>query len=491
LTDSGMIGFQFYRPIGSRRNDPIKNMQEYIASKWEKDIIPTLMEYIKIPSLSPMFDKQWETNGLMAQAVQILLKYAKAQTIAGMTIELIEEKGVTPLIFIEIPATMKDAPTVLMYGHADKQPPMTGWEDTLGPYTPVIRDNKLYGRAGADDGYAIFASLLSIEYLQSQGIPHSRVVLIIENSEESGSPDLKFHIDKLSTIIGTPNFVVCLDSGCQNYDQMWLTTSLRGMVSARLDCNIIKEGVHSGKGSGIIPDSFRICRQLLSRLEDEDTGKIKPETFYAEIPDERIVQAIQVCNILGDEIINEFPFVGKSKPISDNLQTLVLNRTWKPQLTVTGASGLPDCDLAGNVMRPGTSLKLSLRLPPTVDATNASKELIHLLESSPPYGSDVSVKVGSCASGWNAPPLEDWLSKSLNESSSKHFGKPCGFVGEGGSIPFIGMLGHMFPKAQFCITGLLGPNSNAHGPNEFLHIPFAIKLTCCIVDILADHAKTK
>lgn len=272
---------------------------------------------------------------------------------------------------------------------------------------------------------------------------------------------------------------------------MWVTTSLRGMIHATLKCKVLEEGVHSGKGSGIIPDSFRVARTILSRLEDEETGKIKSDKFYSEIPQERVIQAENLSKIIGDEVYKEFPMVKGLKPTSEDIKELILNRSWRPQLTITGASDLPDCPIAGNVLRPQTSLKLSLRLPPSLDAPQALEDLKEILTKDPPYNAKVEAITGVPNSGWNAPKLADWLSESLENASKKFYNKPCAFLGEGGSIPFIYMLGKMFPESQFVVTGVLGPQSNAHGPNEFLHIDFTKKLTCCVSLILADHQKSK
>lgn len=395
----------------------------------------------------------------------------------------------TPLIYIEIPASngTNDDDCVLLYGHLDKQPEMTGWRSGLGPWDPVIEGDKLYGRGGADDGYAIFGSIAAVLALYEQQIPHARCVIIIESCEESGSYDLPFYIDHLSDRIGQPSLVVCLDSGCANYDQLWLTTSLRGLVSGDLKVEVLDEGVHSGDASGVVPDSFRIARQLLSRLEDQATGEILADVFYADIPSERKKQAAKAAEILGENVFTKFPFTEGMLPTNDDLGELILNRTWRPQLTVTGAGGLPELENAGNVLRPSTSLKLSLRLPPMVNAQKAGAALKQLLETDPPYDAKVSFTLEQGADGWNAPALSDWLSNAINDASMFAFERHVAYMGEGGSIPFMGMLGAKFPKAQFLITGVLGPHSNAHGPNEFLHIPTGKRVTAVVAYVLAKH----
>ena len=456
-----------------------------ISDLWDSQIVPQLVDYIRIPNKSPMFDKDWAAHGFMDKAVAQLSGWASAQQIPGMTVEVVRIAGRTPLIFIEVPGSGDDC--VLLYGHLDKQPEMTGWAAHLGPWKPVIEGDKLYGRGGADDGYAIFGSLAAILALKQQNVAHSRCVVMIEACEESGSFDLPYYVDHLAERIGKPSLIVCLDSGCGNYEQMWLTTSLRGLTGGNLTVCVLDEGVHSGDASGVVASSFRILRQLLSRLEDQDTGQIVPPQFHVEIPAQRLEQAQQSAKVLDDEIFSKFPFVEGMHPVASDLGELVLNRTWRPALAVTGIGGIPPLDSAGNVLRPFTAAKLSLRLPPTLDAGNAGTALKTLLESDPPYGAKVTFDLEKAGSGWNAPALAPWLEQSVDAASREFFGPPPAYMGEGGSIPFMGMLGEKFPGAQFLITGVLGPHSNAHGPNEFIHIPTGKRVTMCVAKVIADH----
>jgi len=468
-----------------------QSTHRFVDSLWTDSIVPQLVEYIRIPCKSPHFDKDWRANGHIDRAVSLIEKWCREQPIQGLHIEVIRPADRTPLIYMEIPGSgAKKDDTVLLYGHMDKQPEMTGWEEGLGPWVPVIRDGKLYGRGGADDGYSAFASLAAIRALQEQKLPHARCVVLIEACEESGSYDLPFHVEALLPRIGQPSLVICLDSGCGNYEQFWSTTSLRGMAAGELRVQVLTEGVHSGDASGIVASSFRIVRQLLSRLEDEYTGAIKPKEFHVDIPAERRKQARAAANTLGTSVYDKFPFVPSMKPLVDDLPELVLNRTWRPALSITGADGLPALANAGNVLRPTTAVKVSLRLPPPLDGAKATAVLKTLFEHDPPYGAKVEFIPEEPATGWNAPPLAAWLQKSLKEASETFFGKPAMYMGEGGTIPFMGMLGAKFPQAQFVITGVLGPQSNAHGPNEFLHIDMGKKVTACVAKVLFDHAKT-
>ncbi|MFQ5755866.1 MAG: M20 family metallopeptidase [Acidiferrobacterales bacterium] len=464
--------------------DPTKTRQ-FVEQLWDDSIVPTLAEYIRIPNKSPLFDPQWQEHGYMEEAVSLFDSWCRAHSVDDMTLEVVRLEGRTPLIFIEIPGNADRA--ILLYGHLDKQPEMTGWREELGPWIPLIENDKLYGRGGADDGYAAFAALTAIGALKDQNISHSRCVILIEACEESGSYDLPYYMDALANRIGIPDLVICLDSGCGNYEQLWCTTSLRGLIGGNLVVDVLTEGVHSGDASGIVPSSFRVIRQLLSRVEDESSGMVIPRDFYVNIPRERVEQAHHAADILGSEVYAKFPSVHGAKPISDDISELVLNRTWRPALAVTGAGGLPPLESAGNVLRPMTAVKLSLRLPPTCDADAATARLKGILERDSPYGVMVRFEPEQAATGWDAPAISPWLAEAIEQASRAYFGKPAVYMGEGGSIPFMAMLGERFPQAQFLVTGVLGPHSNAHGPNEFLHIPTGKKLTSCVAEVIADH----
>ncbi|HEY1226088.1 MAG TPA: peptidase dimerization domain-containing protein, partial [Ramlibacter sp.] len=305
--------------------------------------------------------------------------------------------------------------------------------------------------------------------------------------------DLLPYVDALRPRLGDVGLVICLDSGAGNYDQLWLTTSLRGMASGTLKVQILTEGVHSGDASGLVPSSFRIMRQVLDRLEDSKSGRLLPASFHCEIPAERLAQAKATAAILGDEVYKRFPWahadcggsVQTALPTTTDPVQALINRTWTPTLSVTGAEGLPALQDAGNVLRPYTAFKLSLRLPPLVDAATAVQELKALLEDNAPYQAVVTFESGSAATGWNAPSTAPWFEQALNAASLAHFGAPCGYIGQGGTIPLMNMLSEGFPTSQMMVCGVLGPRSNAHGPNEFLHVPYAKRLTAAVAEVIA------
>ncbi len=467
-------------------------LRAFVDDTWDREIVPALTDYIAVPAKSPAFDAEWAAHGHIDRVVEEAARWARTRRIQGLSIEVIRLPGRTPVLWFEAPATRRDdGDAVLMYGHLDKQPEFSGWRAGLGPWTPVMRDGRLYGRGGADDGYAVYASLTAIEALDRQGVPRPRCVGLIETCEESGSYDLLPYIDALRDRLGRVALVVCLDSGAGNYDQLWMTTSLRGLVTGTLEVQVLDEGVHSGDSSGVVPSSFRILRHLLDRLEDSGTGRILPESFHCEIPAERAEQARAAARILGDEVWKRFPWScgaegGVVLPMATEPQQALLNRTWRPALSVTGAEGLPPLASAGNVLRPRTAFKLSLRLPPLVDAGAAAVTLKQLLEQDAPYSARVLFQPDpGVASGWNAPESAPWLRDALDAASRRYFDAPCGYIGQGGTIPLMNLLRQGFPSAQFMVCGVLGPQSNAHGPNEFLHVPYARRLTAAVAQAMA------
>ena len=489
-------------PLSPRAFEPQQALQD-VSALWDQQIVPELHRYIEVPAKSPMFDPQWAEHGYIETVVRQAADWVQAQRIAGLVLEVVRLPGRTPVIFFEVPARTADAPwatprpasgqTVLMYGHLDKQPEFTGWRPDLGPWTPRYEDGRLYGRGGADDGYAVYASIAAIAALHRQGQAHPRIVGLIETCEESGSYDLLPYVDALRVRLGDVGLVVCLDSGAGNYDQLWLTTSLRGMASGVLRVEVLSEGVHSGDASGVVPSSFRILRQVLDRLEDSRTGRLLLPGLQCEVPPERLAQARVTADILGAELYQRFPWAhydceGATRsvlPMTADPLTALLNRTWMPTLSVTGAEGLPDLQNAGNVLRPSTAFKLSLRLPPLVDAAQAVQELKALLEDDAPYQARVTFDGTGGASGWNAPETAHWFAQALDEASRACYGAPCGFIGQGGTIPLMNMLSQGFPRAQMMVCGVLGPRSNAHGPNEFLHVPYARRLTAAVAQVIA------
>ncbi|HZZ95097.1 MAG TPA: M20/M25/M40 family metallo-hydrolase [Usitatibacter sp.] len=470
-------------------------LQGRIAKQWDGEILPQLIDYIRIPAKSPHFDAQWREAGHIEAAIQQARNWAMRQPITGLEVKVVRLEGRTPVLYFDAPATPGGSHhTVLLYGHLDKQPEMTGWRPGFGPWKPVVEEGRLYGRGGADDGYSIFAALAAILALDVQQVPRPRCVGLIETCEESGSYDLPAYLEALAPHMGSVGLVIALDSGAGNYDQLWITTSLRGLVNGTLEVKILEEGVHSGDAGGVVPSSFRIARQLLDRIDDSRTGLVKPGEFACEVPNERFDQARQAAQVLGESLWKRFPWAtccdeaGNrlfAQPVTEDPIELILNRTWRAALGVTGADGLPAIESAGNVQRPRTALKLSMRLPPLVNGEMAARAMKAILERDPPYKAHVTFEYDSAATGWNAPAIAPWLAQALDHASQALFSHPAAYMGEGGTIPFMSMLGEKFPQAQILVTGVLGPRSNAHGPNEFLDIAYAKKVTAATAMVVA------
>jgi acetylornithine deacetylase/succinyl-diaminopimelate desuccinylase-like protein len=465
----------------------LEQLRASIATPWRSSIVERLTDYVRIPNQSPMFDPAWEANGHMEAAVRLMADWCRAQPVPGMRVEVHRLSGRTPVILIDVPGELPGS--ALLYGHLDKQPEFTGWLPGLGPWTPVLREGKLYGRGAADDGYAVFSSLTAIAALKAQRVALPRCVLLIEASEESGSTDLPAHLAALGDAIGDPSLVVCLDAECGNYEQVWCTTSLRGNLVGLLHVRVLEEGVHSGMATGIAPTPFRIVEQLLARLESPINGGLLLDELSVAIPKDRRAQAEAAARVLGESVAGKLPWVSGVHAVSDDPVELLINSTWKATLAVTGADGMPATLSAGNVLLPSLTLKLSLRLPPTCDPTRAERAVKEALEHDPPYGAQVRFESGGATAGWNAPTFAPWLEESITRASRRIYGREAVHVGCGGTIPFMGMLGERFPRTQFFITGVLGPHANAHGPNEFLHLDYAEKLTACVSLVLADHAR--
>lgn len=483
-------------PLLPLEPDDAEAIGRFADARWDEQIVPALTDYIAIPAKSPMFDADWQRNGHLERVVRDAAAWVERQHVPGLALEVLRLPGRTPVIFFDVPATRAGSgDTVCFYGHLDKQPEFNGWRNDLGPWTPKLENGLLYGRGGADDGYAVYAAITAIQALDRRGIARPRCVGLIESCEESGSFDLPAYLDVLTPRLGQVALVVCLDSGAGNYDQLWLTTSLRGNVTGTLKVEILTEGVHSGDASGLVPSSFRILRQVLDRLEDSSTGRLLPESFHCAIPVERIEQARAAAAILGDEVWKRFPWAcgadgGPALPTTTDPVEALLNRTWRPTLSVTGVDGFPDIRNAGNVLRPYTAFKLSLRLPPLVDGHQAAQALKTLLEDNAPYNAKVTFAPdgrfdAQGATGWNAPALAPWLEQAVQAASQAHYGAACGYIGQGGTIPLMNLLQQGFPRAQMMVCGVLGPRSNAHGPNEFLHVPYGKKLTAAVAQVIA------
>jgi acetylornithine deacetylase/succinyl-diaminopimelate desuccinylase-like protein len=462
------------------------------AEAWQADVLPLLLEFGTIPDLSPAYDPHWQTAGHLERAAELLARWATSRDLPGATVEVVRLPGLTPTVLVDVPASDDGAVgDVLVYGHYDKQPPFDGWSEGRGPWTPVMEDDRLYGRGLADDGYALPSALIALQSVRAAGGRHGRCVILAEGSEESGSPHLRQVLAHLGDRIGTPDLVVALDGSAATYDRLWLTTSLRGGIAGNLTVRVLEHGVHSGSAGAIVPSSFRIARLLLDRIEDPATGDLRLPELRSEMPD-GVGPAAQAMAEAVHQNFGEappFPVVAGLRLEADDPAERSLRAAWRGSLAVVGADGLPPSETAGAVFLPFTTLRLVVRIPPTADADAAERALRGALTEDPPYGATVEWTTAMSAGGWAARPFPAWLNDALDEASNVAFGRPSGQMGEGGSIPFLGWLAAQFPAAHLLALGVLGPGSNAHGPDESLHVPSAQRLTAAVGSLLDAHAR--
>lgn len=466
-------------------------VRETVSRLWADEVLPSLSGLVEIPALSPAFDVGWAANGHLAAAVEHVRGWIAARNLPGVTLDVVSVDGRSPLLLVDVPATpgAGDRGTVLLYGHLDKQPPAGTWSAGLGPWTPVVRDGRLYGRGSADDGYAGYAATAALEAVHAAGGQHARSVILLETGEESGSPDLPFHLRHLEQRLGRVSLVICLDSGGNDYERLWLTTSLRGLVGVHVTVRVLDSAQHSGLASGIVPSSFRILRLLLDRIEDTETGEVELEELNVDIPANRLAEAEAATRAAPGAARSAFPLAEGTRPVSESELELVLNNSWRPTLSVIGASGFPAPENAGNVLRDSTTLALSFRLPPTADSAAALQAVEKALTTDIPYSAQVTLSGVEHAGGWNAPEAAPWLAAALEKVSDEVFGAPARSLGLGGSIPFMGLLARAYPEAQFLVTGALGPDSGAHVPDEWLHLAQAQRVTQAVAHVLDAHAR--
>ncbi len=454
---------------------------------FERDALDTLNTYATIECLSPAFDDQWAAHGRLDAAVDLLAHWARQRALGDFRVDVVRLEGRTPLLMVTVAPNNDDEATVMLYGHLDKQPPLGEWSAGLAPYDPVRRGDRIYARGIADDGYAVFAALLALEQLLATGSPHPRFVVLIEASEESGSPDLDAYLDHLADHLGRVELMVCLDSGALTYDRLWVTTSLRGLASVEITVEVLTRGQHSGSVSGVVPSSFRVLRQLLDRVEDAATGRILLEELHGPIPPHALAAANDVAREFGESLTASLPVVEGVRLMGDDVADRILNQTWRPTMSVVGMGGIPAPEDAGNVLRARTTALLSFRLPPNVDSRLACAALERALGRDVPDGARVTLSTHG-ADGWSTPEIAPWLGRALEEASQVAFGRGAAFTAEGGTIPFLASLGRRYPGVQFVATGVLGPDSNAHGIDEMLDLPCAVSVTNAVAHILGAFA---
>lgn len=466
----------------------LDKLTERADELWETSILPSLSEFIEIEALSPGFEPDWKNKGELDSAIDLFSKWLVNQELDGMTYQIHRIDGRTPVLLVTVEGTGPGE--VIFYSHLDKQPSRANlWSDGLHPLKAVRRDPWLFGRGALDDGYGGYLCVTALKMLQEQGVPYPRSHFLIETCEESGSYDLPPYLDALTDELGDPNLIVVLDSGGPDYEHIWVTEALRGLVAGNLSVQVSNEGVHSGMSGGVIPSSFRIQRLLLDRVEDSHTGKILIPEMHVEISSKVRKEAEQLGNLLGDELWSQLPVVDSLRPQNEGAAEILLDMNWRPAMSVIGADGMPPTQTAGNVLRTNTDLKLSFRIPPGVNAEEIDIILKEKFEQSPPYGAKVEYMPDAAADGFHAPAMDGKLAEALLEASNHVTGLPPMATWVGGTIPFMAMMQEKYPTAQFLCTGTGGPGNNAHGPDEKLHIPSSKRLTAVLSATIAAVSK--
>ena len=468
----------------------IKQCLEFCTKAWSEGgfALEGLKGLIRIPNLSPGYDEHYFDNGLIYQALHYMADWVKAQGLKDCKVTTFEEKNVEPLLMVEIGSTCDhDVLPVLTYGHLDKMPHLDaeGWSPGLSATEPVVRDGKVYGRGTNDDCYEGFLVIAAIKYLEEHNIPHPKIIMLMETGEESGDDEIVRYLKKLRPEIGDVGVIMVLDAEAEDYKTMWCCKSLRGVAMGVLNVKHLAKPCHSGMATGLVPDTFRICRMLISRIEDEQTGDIKIKEAHVEIPKVCVEQLNSIAEQLGEASVEIVEPIKGAQLLSKDIAQLLINKAWVPGLAVTGQSGLPIVAEGSNVIRTSTGLKLSLRLPPGVDAEKINEIMKKELERDPPYGAEVTYESLGAGNGWLGKDFDEKTEKALEESSVAVFGQKPLFYGEGGSIPLCNLLQELWPNAQVIVTGAAGIDSNPHGYDESLDLPYTQKFNTVITSFIA------
>ena len=463
---------------------------DYCTQAWSEGgyALEGLKGIIRIPNLSPGYDKEYFTNGLVYQALHYMADWVKAQGLKNCNVRTFEEPNKEPLLLVDIGATTdKNVLPVLTYGHLDKMPHLdpAGWSEGLSATNPVVRNDKVYGRGTNDDCYEGFVVVTAVKYLEEHNIPHPRVIMLMETGEESGDEEIVRYLHKLRPELGDVGVVLVIDAEAEDYKTLWCCKSLRGVAMGVLTVEHLRQPCHSGMATGLVPDTFRICRMLLSRLEDEQTGEVKLKEAHVDIPEAARQQLHSIAQQLGESCVEIVDRLPGAQLLSTDLTQLLINKAWLPGLAVTGQDGLPVLEQGSNVIRTKTALKLSMRLPPGVDSKKFNLLMKQVLEADPPYGARVQYEIVDGGDGWYGKDFNEVTASSLSRASQAVFGQDPLFYGEGGSIPLCNLLEELWPNAEIIVTGAAGVDSNAHGFDESLNLPYTSKFTAVLTSFLA------
>ena len=467
-----------------------KSLKKYVEKQFTTNVLPNLMNFIRIPNLSPFFDPNWDTNGLLLKAANLIVSYANSLNIKNAEINLLQDSPYTPLIFIDVPASRpNDQRTVLFYAHYDKQPHGKGWDEDKSPVDPVIIDGRLYGRGSSDDGYALFSILTVIKACQDYNCPLPRICCIFEGAEESRDTDLKYYFNKLMPVLGQ-NIVafIPLDSGCSDYNRLWITNSLRGYMDFDINITTLERESHYGpEASGVIAENLFLLRKIYDGIIDSTNGEFKLEEFKVnEIPQIIQEQMDKEVEVFGDEFIKTIPLYDGVSPLKNDVKELMINNRWKPTINILGVDNCPKKEEGGFGIYPSIKVHLSIRVPPLVDKDKAIESLKNALSANTYFGAQVSLGYYEFGEGAVMGNMANRTIKILNTASKEFFGNESIFSGGGGSIPFITYFQSFYPNADILCTGILGADSHEHGPNENLNIDACKKMICVLCYFLSE-----
>lgn len=467
------------------------DLSEHVRIGWTGEHLAALSAFVAIPSVSPAFDSAWERSGALAAAVDLVADWFTDRTaLPGVRAHRLRINGRTPLLIVDIPAfdpDQADGPhrTVLAYGHLDVQPAGGGWTVT-DPFRPVVRESRLYGRGAGDDKYVPLAVVAALEALRAANQAHPQVILLLETSEESSSVDLPAHLAAHGGLLGQPDLIVCLDTFVPDTSRLWHSTSMRGIVVADLSVAVAREGLHSGLVGGVVPSSFRLLRALLDRIENSSTGACLLPSLHADVPAGH-------CDALRRQAersrppASGLPLLPGVRPLSGDPLAQLLAQSWEPSVAYVGMDGMPATGAAGSVLRASTTVRLSIRLPPTVRAIDAVAALRATLEADPPAGATVRLDVHGAEDGWSTT-VPEGLGVLLDEAGVAGYGARAAECGGGATIPPLGILARRFPEAAIVPLGLVTPSCNPHGPDEHIDLDSAERLTIALATLLASHA---
>ena len=466
------------------------SLKKYIEKQFTLNVLPNLMNFIRIPNLSPLFDPNWNKNGLLLKAANLIVSYAKSLNIKNAEINLLQDSPYTPLIFIDIPASRQnDERTVLFYAHYDKQPYGTGWDEDKSPTNPVIIDGHLYGRGSADDGYASFSILTAIKTCQEYNCPMPRICCIFEGAEESRDVDLKYYFNKLMPVLGQ-NIIafIPLDAGCSDYNRLWMTNSLRGYFDFDVNIETLQQESHYGpEASGIIAENLFLVRKLYDGIIDSTNGEFKLEEFKVDqIPSIIEEQMQKEIEVVGEDYIKNIPLYDGVSPLKNDVRELMINNRWKPTCNILGMDNCPKMEDRGFGVNPSIKVHFSMRVPPLINKDKAIDALKIALTSNTFFGAKVSLGYYEFGEGTVLANMTNRTKNVLNKASLEFFGNEMIFNGGGGSIPFITYFKSFYPNTDIICTGVLGADSHEHGPNENLNIEACKKMICVLCYFLSE-----